>query len=322
VVWVVQYVGNLAWHQNDQRHIDNFSLDTPLQVRAAGGNVKTADGTATGTPLPTSGQGVVANNANSWRVYPGYNNITVQENTTNGTYNGFQTGVRVQNRWGLSGELDYTWSHEIDIQTYDNTCCVSNPWYLKYDKGSGFLDRRNMLSANYIYNLPFFTKSNGLVHSLLGGWQLAGTIIDESGVPIATTLSGNDTIGLGGGYQNRPSVNGKVQYTKKVTEWFNTAQFFAPTAAWNGGQNQGFGTAGKDAVVGPNRVNFTTSLYKSFAITERAHFELRFESFNTFNHTQFNNLNVGGPIANNTSFGQVTNTWDPRSLELGGKFVF
>jgi hypothetical protein len=319
VIWVVQYVGNLAWHQNDQRHVDNFSLDTPLQVRAAGGNVTTADGTPTGAALPTSGQGVVQNNTNSWRVYPGYNNITVQENTTNGTYNGFQTGVRVQNRWGLSGELDYTWSHEIDIQTYDNTCCVSNPWYLKYDKGSGFLDRRNMLSANYIYNLPFFTKSSGLTKSLLGGWQIAGTIIDESGVPTASQFGGADTIGLGGGYQNRMSAVSKMHYPRKVSQWFDTAVLTSPQAAWLGGQNQGFGNSGKDAVVGPGRVNFTTSLYKSFSITERAHFELRFESFNTFNHTQFNNIDVKNTDGN---YGQVTNTWDPRSLELGGKFVF
>ncbi len=326
VVWVVQYVGNLAWHQNDQRHIDNFSLETPLQVRAAGGNVTTVDGTSTGAALPNSGQGQVANNSNSFRVYSGYSGITVQENATNGNYNGFQTGVRVQNRWGLSGELDYTWSHEIDIQTYDNSCCVGNPWYLKYDKGSGTLDRRNMLSANYVYRLPFFSHSSGWTKSLLGGWELAGTIIDESGVPVPTTLSGADTIGLGGGYQNRPNVSGKMHYIKQVNaagnKWFDTSLFSRPTAAWDGGPNQGFGNAGKDAVVGPNRVNFTTSLYKSFAITERAHFELRFESFNTFNHTQFNNLNAGGPSGDNGSFGQVTNTWDPRSLELGGKFVF
>ena len=326
LIWVVQYVGNLAWHQNDQRHIDNFSLDTPLQVRAAGGNVTTADGTPTGTALPTAGQGEVQNNPNSFRVYPGYSGITVQENATNGTYNGFQTGVRIQNRWGLSGELDYTWSHEIDIQTYDNSCCVSNPWYLKYDKGSGTLDRRNMLSANYMYKLPFFNHSNGLIHSIAGGWELAGTIIDESGVPVPTSLAGADTIGLGGGYTNRPNVSRKMHYVKKVNaatnEWFDTSLFSRPIAAWNGGPNQGFGTAGKDAVVGPSRVNFTTSLYKSFAMTERAHFELRFESFNTFNHTQFNSLNASGPKGDNGSFGQVTNTWDPRTLELGGKFVF
>jgi hypothetical protein len=61
-------------------------------------------------------------------------------------------------------------------------------------------------------------------------------------------------------------------------------------------------------------VNFTTSLYKSFAITERAHFEMRFESFNTFNHSEFNGVNVGT--------GALNGTWDPRALELGGKFVF
>jgi hypothetical protein len=322
IIWVVQYVGNLAWHQEAERHVDNFPLTTPMGVRANGGTVTTADGTSTGTPLPANGQGQVANNSNSFRMFQGYSGITQQETTTNGTYSGFQTGVRVQNRWGLSGEVDYTYSHEIDIQTYDNTCCVSNPWYTKYDKGSGFLDRRNMLSANYIYNMPFFAKSNSLIHSIAGGWTIAGTIIDETGVPVATTLSGSDTIGLGGGYQNRPSVNGKVKYMKKVGEWFDTTQFSRPTEAWNGGQNQGFGTAGKDAVVGPGRVNFTTSLYKSFSVTERAHFELRFESFNTFNHSEFNGLNVGGPTVSNGNFGQVTSAMDPRTLELGGKFVF
>jgi hypothetical protein len=48
-------------------------------------------------------------------------------------------------------------------------------------------------------------------------------------------------------------------------------------------------------------------------------FDLRFESFNTFNHTQFNNI---GNTFGNSNFGQVTNTFDPRTLELGGKFSF
>ena len=118
------------------------------------------------------------------------------------------------------------------------------------------------------------------------------------------------------------NVSGKMTYPKKINKWFDTTKFSRPVAAWNGGQNQGFGNAGKDAIVGPGRVNFTTSLYKSFAITEAAHFELRAETFNTFNHTQFNSINVNGPTGDNSNFGQVTNTWDPRVMELGGKFVF
>jgi hypothetical protein len=288
-------------------------------VRQAGGNVQTADGTATGTPLPTAGQGNIANNTNSFRTYAGFSGITQQETTTNGNYNGFQTGVRIQNRWGLSGEVDYTYSHEIDIQTYDNSCCLSNPWYAKYDKGSGTLDRRHIFGGNYIYNLPFFTKSSGLVKSIAGGWEIAGTFTDSTGVPLPNQYGGNDTIGLGGGYQNRMNASGKMKYSKKVGSWFDTSILSVPTAAWAGGANQGFGNSGKDAVVGPGRVNFTTSLYKSFSMTERAHFELRFESFNTFNHTQFNNVDVKNTDGN---FGQVTNTQDPRTLELGGKFVF
>ena len=56
-IWVVQYVGNMAWHQYDQNHVDNFSLNTPMGVRSAGGNVTTVDGTTTGALLPTFGSG-------------------------------------------------------------------------------------------------------------------------------------------------------------------------------------------------------------------------------------------------------------------------
>ena len=150
-----------------------------------------------------------------------------------------------------------------------------------------------MLNANYVYNLPFFAKATGLAHSLLGGWELAGTFIDETGLNSAGQQPGSRPFD-----QLRPSRSGRrlhqpPEHQRKGElpeearkQWFNTAQFSAPMPAWLGGPNQGFGNAGKDSIVGPGRVNFTTSLYKSFAMTERAHFELRFESFNTFNHTE------------------------------------
>lgn len=314
VLATVQYVGNLAWHQNVQRQINNYPLNTPMSIRANSGDPSNNSGTNPNHKSLT--------NSDFYRTYQGWGAINQQENTTNGGYNGFQAGVRVQNRWGLSGEIDYTWSHEVDVTSYDLNG-VSNPFNLKYDKGSGALDRRHILNANYIYKLPIFTGDSGLVHSLLGGWQIAGTAVFETGTIIANQgpgLSvGYDTIGLGGGYTNRPDINGKVHYVKKVGEWFDPSVFSAPTPAWAGSLTQGFGTARKDAVVGPGRVNFTTSLYKSFQMTERAHFELRFESFNTFNHTQFNGV---GNSFGHSNFGQITSTFDPRTLELGGKFVF
>jgi peptidoglycan/xylan/chitin deacetylase (PgdA/CDA1 family) len=60
---------------------------------------------------------------------------------------------------------------------------LDNPWNLKYDKGSTGYDRRQIFQGNYIYSLPIFNKSNGLAHSLLGGWQVAGTFVKETGEP-------------------------------------------------------------------------------------------------------------------------------------------
>jgi hypothetical protein len=125
---------------------------------------------------------------------------------------------------------------------------------------------------------------------------------------------------LGGGYTDRPNARDRnIGMPKTRLEWFDTTDFSAPTPVWDGGISLGFGNSGKDAIVGPGRVNFTTSLYKSFQIYDTARFELRFESFNTANHTEWNGINS---TMNNGNYGQVTGTWDPRALELGGKFVF
>jgi hypothetical protein len=329
VILVTQYVGNFAWHQNIRRNINSFPVNTSSMIRAQNGdpNCKFA-----GDQLPGGGCNPAIDPgpltvADQYRTFPGFSGITEQENNTNGNYNGFQTGLRVQGRWGLSGEVDYTYSHEIDITSTDDSG-IDNQYNIKYMKGSGGFDRRHILSANYIYKLPIF-KGSGLTHSVLGGWELAGTIIGETGVSAnPPRLSLNfDPIGLDGGYTNRPNQSGKSskvsgrQVVANATQInaFDTSVFSNPTPSWLGGPNLGFGTAGKDSIPGPNRVNFTTSLYKSFAFTERAHFEFRLESFNTFNHTEANGV---GNTMGTSNFGKVTSFYDPRALELGGKFIF
>jgi hypothetical protein len=318
LIMITQYVGNVDWHQNTWLPINNFPLSTPLATRQA---------YATGKLSP-----VATLQADT---YPGFGQIRLQENPLTGTYNSFQVGLRQQNKHGLSFELDYTYSHQIDDSQssvdVDNNNPSFDPWNLKYDKGSGTLDRRNIFNGNYEYKIPLFAHDSGLVHTVLGGWEVSGTFVSEAGLPWAGNTSpgdgGPDTVGLGGDYRIRANLAGKPVYTKGKTtvgtvtgyQWVSNANFSQPTPAWLGGPNLGFGNSGKDAVVGPGRTNFTTALYKSFAFTERTHFELRAESFNTFNHTQFNgfNTNVAQP-----NFGFVTSTQDPREFEFGGKFQF
>jgi hypothetical protein len=49
----------------------------------------------------------------------------------------------------------------------------------------------------------------------------------------------------------------------------------------------------------------------------------RVEAFNIFNHAQFINPGGGSPVkVTSTVLGQVTNTYDPRILQLALKLTF
>ena len=66
-------------------------------------------------------------------------------------------------------------------------------------------------------------------------------------------------------------------------------------------------------------------LFKNFDFTERIRLEFRAESFNTFNHTQFQgDIQQGGisTALGASDFGQITKAFDPRELQLGLKFLF
>jgi hypothetical protein len=307
IVGVVQYAGNIAWDQSDDRAINTLPLTDPNNAAKP---YDLREGVSNGSLI-----------ANIYRIYPGFSSIQQEENETNSNYNSLQIGVRMDNKHGITTQIAYTYSHEIDEVSYDLNS-ISNPFDAKYDRGSGALDRRHILNMNYIYNLPFFAHTtNVLERTTLGGWQFSGVTVWQAGTPQYVQYTGTDTLGLGGGnIENRPDLAGPVTYPKKRLAYFSASSFANPVAPWNGGPNQGFGNAGKDAVVGPGLVNFNWSLFKNIPIKEGGpSIELRFEYFNVFNHTQFNNLDLN---SGDTNFGQVTTAYDPRTLQLGGKFHF
>ena len=61
------------------------------------------------------------------------------------------------------------------------------------------------------------------------------------------------------------------------------------------------------------------ALGKTTKITESKELQLRLESFNLFNHTQFQN--PSGEI-NSSQFGLVTSARSARVVQLGAKFLF
>ena len=313
VVASVQYVGSRGWDQSNDRSINTLPLTDIAHRQGVAGQIPDPNNPTKNLP-PL--------NANLYRQFPGFSTITQEENESNFAYNSLQASLRMENRHGLTVQLAYTWSHEIDEVSNDLNA-VSNPFDVAYDRGSGALDRRNIFNANYVYSLPFFVKrSSRALHTVLGGWQFSGITVLQSGTPIPIRYTGPDTLGLGGGTTNRMNQVAAVSHPHTVNAWFSTSSFANPVAPWKGGPNNGFGNARKDAVVGPGLFNFNLSLFKTIALTSRERgpaVELRFESFNTFNHTEFNGVDTG---SNDANFGHVTSTYDPRVLQLGAKFSF
>ncbi len=320
VVLAVQYVGSISTHQDDRVEQNDLTLanttDNILDRQAVATGGLPAD-----TPNnPNPGQ-PISGNANYYRTFQGFGNILQSQNSVNGSYHSLQTALRMQQRHGLSLQVAYTYSHAIDVQSNDLKN-ASNPYNLNYDRGSSLYDRRNIFNVNYVYDFPFFLHSGNFAErTFLGGWQIAGVTVAESGSPLQVEYNGPDTLGLGGNTTNYPNVVSHVGYPKNQKQWFNTAAFAAPAAPWTpaGAGGTGFGNGNKDAAVGPGLFNWNISLYKNIPIHESIHLQFRAESFNTFNHTEFNNVDTGTADGN---FGQVTSTYDPREFQLGMKLLF
>jgi hypothetical protein len=105
--------------------------------------------------------------------------------------------------------------------------------------------------------------------------------------------------------------------------FFNTSAFASNLIGCNG--SPGYETCGVTGSAkqysfhGPGTINTDAGVEKDTKITERMQLNLRLEMFNVFNHPNFTNV-IGD--ANNSQFGQATNTAPARVGQISGKFIF
>jgi hypothetical protein len=271
--------------------------------------------------------------------FRGYNTITSKQNTAVSSYNALQASIRHTSH-GLTLQAAYTWSHAIDdsTSTYQETSGGINDFNLSRWKGTGDQNRAQVLQMNYVYSLPFFKNSkNALARQALGGWEVSGIASFFTGLPkdFNCGVTGYST-NIGGSY--RCDVVGKVAPTKTIyndpvygptVQWWNPATVAQPSFSE---LSTTYGNMGRNILTGPGRNNWDIALMKNFRLHgERAVLQFRLETFNTFNHTQWKDVNSGcdgstgfGQTCelNTTTPGEVNAAWDPRNIQLGLKFIF
>ena len=265
---------------------------------------------------------------NRIRPYLGYTGLDMMETMFNQNYNSLQ--VQLQKKFAGDGlvNIAYTWSHSLTDNQTDRSSAPQNSRDIRADYGPTPQDRRHVFTANFVYPLPWFKAQKGVVGHVLGGWQFSGIASYWTGVPLTVTgfLPGTasiDPAGLGclgpSPCGIRPDMIANPMMGAPLTQakWFNTSAFTNTPA----GQYH-VGTERRGTVYGPGIQRWDLSVFKNFKITERVSTQLRLESFNAFNHVNFDGVNTTLSSTGSSGFGAITSTRDPRNVQLGMKVNF
>lgn len=334
-VLTVAYVASKGTHLSLQRDLNQLTPIAPSQNPFAFGQPLNCSASATGQAAIQLGVACGGSPA-PYRPYIGFGTITSLEYGANSTYNALQVSAH-RHVGRLSFDLAYTWSHSLDDSSDRGDGSFVNSFNLALTRASSNFDQRQILNVGYVYDLPFFTQS-GMMHSLLGGWQISGLTTFQTGTPFSV-INGIYGAGVGNGVgtgahldtiknpaakpnQDVVGVQGPLLYNPNA---------FAETTGLT------FGTSQRNALNNPSRIQFDMGLFKHFAITEKMGFEFRAEGFNVFNHTQWNGINnvancfgdattgysagAASCLANN-NFLRPGGAHNPRILQLGAKFIF
>jgi len=275
---------------------------------------------------------VGAANINANRPFIGFSNIIYYETSAKSRYNGLLSSFNYRLQQGFTITLAYTFSKTLTDSTNDRDAIddPQNPFDTRQEYAEARTSRPHIFSASYVYELPFFRKSsNSLVRLLLGGYQVSGITQIESGAPvprvvISATDQANGTRGI---YPNvisdpRGGLAGTIDPVSGLPFIFDPQAFEISSL----GQ---FGNLGRAFARQPGRNQTNLALSKQFYFnTERTvYVQLRAESFNLFNTTQFLGANAARPttgtnILQDSTFGRPTATRLPREFQFGAKFYF
>lgn len=268
-------------------------------------------------PQPAAVLAAAGNNPNPVRPYRGYTTIRWHDTKGESDYHALISNFRVENWKGLLVNAAYTWSRNITDVTNDRDAIdiPQNPLDTNAERAAARTDRTHILSVNYVWQMPFFKNSNAFLKNTLGGWELSGITTAQSGLVVPRVLATSTNNFLRG---NRAQYTGTPLFDNLPAGlyFFNPAAFADPA-------NGTFGNTPRAPMRYPGNYQTDLSLSKNWQLwSEASRLQIRMDSFNVFNHTQFNSANVTRSTAAGNTFGQFNGARSPREVQLGVKLYF
>lgn len=287
--------------------------------------------------------------------YPQFSSILQVESRASSSYHAMQFRSERRVAEGLALLAAYTWSKSIDDlsavfsgnvgsglpQDSENT---------RAERGLSDFHTHHRLAFSGLYDLPlgagrrWFTRP-GLPRRILGFWRAGGILTLQTGRPFTVnrgaTLAGTALSAFGvpdrpdlladpfrpgpvphhsdRACRATPSQGGRAAgYVRRPESWFNPCAFADPGPAR-------FGSAGRNILTGPGFHNLDFSLSRNIPLGDEGRsLHLRIESFNVFNHPNFDipNRTFDAPAFAQVQSANAYGNKPPRQTQLGLKFIF
>lgn len=287
-------------------------------------------------PANTAGFNAVKNSA----PFPIWAHITDYVNGARSNYDALTVAVDKKFSHGLQFQSSYSFAKNLSNGagfapsgfTGEAGGRATDPQNINLDYGDVAYTRRHRFLSTFLYDLPFgkgrpvFARANPLLDRLVGGWQLAGVLLFQTGPFLTVTASSADPMGTnfpnleGAGRADIvPGVN-PIPRAQTIGSWVNSAAFAIP--ANNIGRA---GNAAVGSVVGPGTQAVSVSLFKTVRLRESAAFQLGAAASNALNHPNYGVPSLN--LASASTFGKITSMQSqenggPRSLQLTARITF
>ena len=319
----------LQWNLSVQRALSTDYVTEISYVASHGSNLSFP------TDLNQVPKNLLSSNDSGSRPYGNYQGISGSTNNAISNYNSLQASITKRMTHGLSLSFNYVWAHMLDDQDSGGWGShfgpqdfqIANNPAANYSNSN--FDVRHAFKGYAVYQLPFgrgkqFLNHSSLLDVAVGGWQISGTVVLQTGNPF-TVYGNQNTYALAGTqYPDRnPGVSLYAPH-RSILNWFNPAAFIQPAPGT-------FGNVPRNSLYGPGINTFNMSAAKEFSIPWREGIQIQFraDAQNVFNHPAFgtpNNTGLGGsagvgqpysgtsPITSLTVYG--------RNLQLGLRVSF
>lgn len=272
-------------------------------------------------PNPADVLRVGTSNRNTVRPFRGYGAITFRETSAISRYHGLLSSFtyRFSTRFSLTAA--YTFSKNLTDATNDRDAIdrPQNPLNKRVEYAEARTSRPHIFAVSYVYELPFFSRSDQTaLRLLLGGWQVSGITTINSGQPIPRVLADTGSEIRG----NRPNLVGDPQGGLAGTVDNTGLPYFFDPNAFAIAPDGTYGNAARSFARGPGQNQTNLSMAKNFYFNNEQvrYLQFRAEGFNIFNQTQF--TDIGASLATPLTLGRPTAARLPREFQLALKLYF